>query len=170
MILSFCRNCTDRSSQARPNFYVVHGLIRAAIWSAVVRRAKCSQQRNRIRAILLKQTFCVQRWSGCVESDGRSLWKPERSLGGPGFDLWQLALLSFATPNKTPINDDSANDPIARQFQSDYHDTLPWLISFSLIWLWICQWGKRSRWRGFDRCNSEWVAAGLRRLGSVGVS
>ena len=30
--------------------------------------------------------------------------------------------------------------------------------------------GKRSPWRGLDRCNSEWVAAGLRRPGSVGVS
>ena len=32
------------------------------------------------------------------------------------------------------------NGPITEYVQRACHDTLSWLISFSLIWLWICQW------------------------------
>jgi len=39
--------------------------------------------------------------------------------------------------------------PIPMQLQRVCDDTLPWLISFSLIWLWICQRAKVLWWRFF---------------------
>jgi hypothetical protein len=35
-------------------------------------------------------------------------------------------------PNQSPINDDSANGPIAERLPRVCHDTLPWITSISL--------------------------------------
>ncbi|HVI82660.1 MAG TPA: hypothetical protein VM717_07945 [Chthoniobacterales bacterium] len=51
------------------------------------------------------------------------------NAGGPGTGP------DWSTPTRFQIMDqliEEANGPIAKQFQRVYHDTLPWLISFSL--------------------------------------
>ena len=44
----------------------------------------------------------------------------------------QLSMDAFLTPTETPNQSNEATGPIAKQLRRACHDTLPWLISFSL--------------------------------------